>query len=291
MGEHGQERLMPPTPPDLSLAPDPDASPGQAAQPGFDVSRAHPARIYDYWLGGKDHFPADREAAEQAIRDFPEIVSSVRAQRVFLGRVVRYLAGQAGVRQFLDIGTGLPAANNTHEVAQSVAPESRIVYVDNDPMVLAHARALLASSPEGATDYLDADLRDTGAILERAAATLDFSRPVAVILIGILHLISNEDGPHAIVRQLMATVPPGSWLAILHPASDISAELDTMTKGYNKKSATPATLRSRAEVSAFFDGLNLLPPGLVHLGCWVAESPEPAPEPGMPAWTGLASKP
>ena len=128
---------MPPAPRDLSLDPDPGASPGQAAQPGFDVSRAHPARIYDYWLGGKDHFPADREAAEQAIRDFPGIVSSVRAQRVFLGRVVRYLAGEAGVRQFLDIGTGLPAANNTHEVAQSVAPESRVVYVDNDPMVLA----------------------------------------------------------------------------------------------------------------------------------------------------------
>jgi hypothetical protein len=158
-------------------------------------------------------------------------------------------------------------------------------------MVLAHARALLASSPEGAADYLDADLRNTGAIIERAAATLDFSRPVAVILIGILHLIGNEDGPHAIVRQLMATVPPGSWLAILHPASDISSELDKMTKGYNKKSATSATLRSRAEVSAFFDGLNLLPPGLVQLGCWVAGSPEPAPEPGMPAWTGLASKP
>lgn len=154
-----------------------------------------------------------------------------------------------------------------------------------------HARALLASSPEGTTDYLDADLRDTGAIIERAAATLDFSRPVAVILIGVLHLIGNEDGPHAIVRQLMAAVPPGSWLAILHPASDVSSELGAMTKGYNKRSATPATLRSQAEVSAFFDGLNLLPPGLVQLGCWVAGSPEPAPEPGMPAWTGLASKP
>lgn len=161
----------------------------------------------------------------------------------------------------------------------------------NYPMVLAHARALLASSPEGATDYLDADLRDTGAIIERAAATLDFSRPVAVILIGILHLIGNEDGPHAIVRQLMATVPPGSWLAILHPASDVSSELGAMTKGYNKRSAAPATLRGQAEVSAFFDGLNLLPPGLVHLGCWVAGSPEPAPGPGMPASTGLASKP
>jgi hypothetical protein len=279
---------MPPNHRNLGLAAEPDADP--AAQPGFDVSRAHPARIYDCWLGGKDHFPADREAAEQAIKDFPGIVPSVRAQRAFLGRVVRYLAGEAGVRQFLDIGTGLPAANNTHEVAQAVAPESRVVYVDNDPLVLAHARALLASGPEGVTDYLDADLRDTGAIIQRAAATLDFSRPVAIILIGILHLIGNEDGPHAIIRQLMAAVPPGSWLAILHPASDISSELGAMTKGYNKRSATPATLRSQAEVAAFFDGLDLLPPGLVQLGRWVAGSPEPAPEPGMPAWTGLGSK-
>ena len=279
---------MPPNHRNLGLAAESDADP--AAQPGFDVSRAHPARIYDYWLGGKDHFPADREAAEQAIKDFPGIVASVRAQRAFLGRVVRYLVGEAGVRQFLDIGTGLPAANNTHEVAQAVAPESRVVYVDNDPLVLAHARALLASGPEGVTDYLDADLRDTSAIIQRAAATLDFSRPVAIMLIGILHLIGNEDGPHAIIRQLMAAVPPGSWLAILHPASDVSSELSKMTQGYNKRSATAATLRSQAEVAAFFDGLDLLPPGLVQLGRWVAGSPEPAPEPGMPAWTGLGSK-
>jgi hypothetical protein len=279
---------MPPNHRNLGLAAEPDAD--QAAQPGFDVSRAHPARIYDYWLGGKDHFPADREAAEQAIKDFPGIVPSVRAQRVFLGRVVRYLVGEAGVRQFLDIGTGLPAANNTHEVAQAVAPESRVVYVDNDPLVLVHARALLASGPEGVTDYLDADLRDTGAIIQRAAATLDFARPVAIMLIGILHLIGNEDGPYAIIRQLMAAVPPGSWLAILHPASDVSSELSKMTQGYNRRSATSATLRSQAEVAMFFDGLDLLPPGLVHLGRWVAGSPEPAPEPGMPAWTGLGAK-
>src|SRR5579859_1753290 len=206
MGEHGQERLMPPTPRDVSLIPDPDASPGQAAQPGFDISRAHPARIYDYWLGGKDHFPADREAAEQAIRDFPGIVSSVRAQRVFLGRVVRYLAGQAGVRQFLDIGTGLPAADNTHEVAQAVAPESRVVYVDNDPIVLAHARALLTSRPEGATGYLDADARDTATIIAEAGKLLDFGQPTAVMLVAVLHLIPEEDDPYRLVADLMAAV-------------------------------------------------------------------------------------
>jgi len=265
-----------------------DPSPGP--RPGLDVTRAHPARIYDYWLGGKDNFPADREAAEKAISDFPGIVPAVRAQRAFLGKAVGYLAGEAGIRQFLDIGTGIPAADNTHEVAQAAAPDSRVVYVDNDPLVLAYARALLASGPQGATDYLDADLREPGDILGRAAATLDFTRPVAVMLIGILHLIKDEEEPHAIIRQLMAAVPPGSWLAIMHPASDVGAELGKMTEGYNKKSATSATLRSRAEVAGFFDGLDLLPPGLVHLGRWEPGQPAPAAGPEMPAWTGLASK-
>ncbi len=158
---------------------------------GFDISVAHPARVYDYWLGGKDHFEPDRIAAQEVIAVRPTIIRDIRANREFLGRVVRFLAGEAGIRQFLDIGTGIPSANNTHEVAQSIAPDSRIVYVDNDPIVLAHARALLTSTPEGACAYLDADLKDTGKILQEAARTLDFSRPVAVLFIGVLHLVSD----------------------------------------------------------------------------------------------------
>jgi len=275
----------------LDLTPDPGADLDRDPPAELDASRAHPARIYDYWLGGKDNFAADREAAEATIAVFPGIVASVRAQREFLGRAVRYLAGEAGIGQFLDIGTGLPAADNTHEVAQAVAPASRVVYVDNDPLVLAYARALLASGPHGATDYLDADLRDPGGILARAAATLDFSRPVAVMLIGILHLLAGQDQPHAIVGRLMAAMPPGSALVILHPASDVGSDLGQMTVEYNKRSATPATLRSHAEVARFFVGLDLLPPGLVHLGRWQPGSAGPAPGPDMPAWTGLAFKP
>jgi hypothetical protein len=172
----------------------------------FDTSVAHIARVYDYWLGGKDNWPADRAAGDEAIQAYPDLVFSVRANRAFLARTVRYLAGTAGIRQFLDIGTGIPTANNTHQVAQSVAPECRVVYVDNDPVVLSHARALLA----GTSDYIDADLRNTRTILDGAARTLDFSRPVAVMLIAILHLIGDEDDPRGIVTSLMDAVPPGS---------------------------------------------------------------------------------
>jgi hypothetical protein len=184
---------------------------------GIDTTVAHQARIYDYWLGGKDNFAVDREAAEQAIAAYPAILRGVRAQRAFLARAVRYLVEQAGVRQFLDIGTGIPTANNTHEVAQASAPDARIVYVDNDPMVLAHARALLTSSPQGATAYLDADLREPDEILARAADLLDFRLPVAVMLIGILQLIPDVDDPYAIVARLLEAVSPGSWLAVYHP--------------------------------------------------------------------------
>jgi S-adenosyl methyltransferase len=237
--------------------------------PTFDTSVAHIARVYNYWLGGKDNYAADRLAGEEAISAYPGLVSSVRANRAFLARAVRYLAAEAGVRQFLDIGTGIPSANNTHEVAQSVAPDARVVYVDNDPVVLAHARALLTSSPSGATDYLDADLRDTGTILSQAARTLDFGRPVAVMLVAILHLIGDADDPRAIVRGLLDAVPAGSYLALSHVASDIEPEaMAEMAKRLNRLMAEKGTYRSQAEVTRFFDGLELLPPGVVRIQQW-----------------------
>ena len=190
-------------------------------QPQIDTSVASIARIYDYWLGGKDNFKADRDAAEQMIQQYPDIVTGVRKNRAFLGRAVHYLAAEAGIRQFLDIGTGLPSSNNTHEVAQRAAPEARIVYVDNDPIVLSHAQALLTSTPEGACAYVDADIRDTGKILKDAANLLDFSRPVAVCLIMILQFIPDEDNPVSIVRALVDTIPSGSYLTVAHPASDV----------------------------------------------------------------------
>jgi len=240
-------------------------------QADVDTGVAHIARVYNYWLGGKDNFAADREAAEMVISSYPPILVSVRAQRAFLGRAVRYLAGEAGIRQFLDIGTGLPSAHNTHEVAQEVAPESRIVYVDNDPIVLAHARALLTSSPQGATTYLDADLRDTSAILREAAHTLDFSEPVAVMLLGILHCIPDSDDPAGIVKRLFDAVPPGSYLVIAHPASDIHAtQIGRAATRANAVMAEPVTLRTHAEVAGFFAGWDLVPPGLVQVHRWRA---------------------
>ena len=265
-----------------------DAADG--ASPGIDTGVAHIARVYNYWLDGKDNFAADREAAELVISSYPTIRASVRAQREFLGRAVRYLAAEAGIRQFLDIGTGLPSANNTHEVAQKVAPESRVVYVDNDPIVLTHARALLASSPQGATAYLDADLRDTGGILKAAASTLDFGQPTAVMLLGILHCIPDADAPAAIVRRLLDAVPPGSYLVIAHPASDIHADqVGNATTRVNAVIAQPVTLRPHAEVARFFDGLDLVEPGLVQLHRWRAVPSDPGAE--LANYGGVARKP
>ncbi len=261
-------------------------------QTTLDTSHAHPARIYNYWLGGKDNYAADREAAEQAIAANPGIVADVRANRAFLTRAVRFLAGDCGVRQFLDIGTGLPAAGNTHEVAQAAAPDSRIVYVDNDPIVLVHARALLTGTPEGATAYLDADLRDPIAILTAAAQTLDFARPVALMLLIILHLIGDDDDPFGIVAQLVDALPSGSYLVLAHPASDIrAAQMAEMTKRVNQRMGGPqATMRDRAAITRFFTGLDLVEPGVVQPQQW-------RPEPGLvdprqvTAWCGVAKKP
>jgi hypothetical protein len=266
-------------------------SSGEAESPGYDTSVAHIARVYDYWLGGKDNYAADRVVAEQVMQAYPDIVYSVRANRAFLARVVRYLVGEAGIRQFLDIGTGIPTADNTHEVAQSVAPESRVVYVDNDPIVLAHARALLASDPAGITDYIDADLRDTGTTLAEAARTLDFSEPVAVMLLGILHMIPDDDDPFAIAAALMDALPPGSFLAVSHPASDINAaEGAEAARRYNAQAAESATFRSHADVARLFAGLDLVEPGVVRVPEWRPRSEIEAKSPSN-LWGGVARKP
>jgi hypothetical protein len=258
--------------------------------PTFDTSVAHVARVYNYWLGGKDNFAADRAAAEQAMAAFPDIVLSARANRAFLRRAVSYLVS-AGVRQFLDIGTGIPTANNTHEVAQRLATECHIVYVDNDPVVLAHARALLSSTPEGATDYIDADLRDPEKILAGAAATLDFSQPVAIMLMAILQHLSDSDDPYAVVAKLVAAVPPGSYLALSHPAKDIhAAEMAEMAKRLNQTMAEKVTFRARPEVAPFFAGLELVDPGMTNVPDWRPESDEEASSPAA-LWGGVARKP
>jgi S-adenosyl methyltransferase len=256
----------------------------------IDTSVPHIARVYDYWLGGKDNFAPDRAVAEAAMREDPNVVEGVRGNRAFLARAVRYLVGQAGVRQFLDIGTGIPAADNTHEVAQDEAPESRVVYVDNDPIVLAHARALLTSEPEGATAYLDADLRNAAEITRAAAGTLDLTEPVAVMLIGILHCIPDEDDPAGIIRQLMDAVPRGSYLAISHPASDINSPgVGRLASRLNELMPIRLRFRSRAEVAPFFDGLELVEPGLVRGPEWRPDSDEDLDNPAA-VWAGVARK-
>ena len=266
------------------------ATPGGGAQAAFDTSVAHVARVYNYWLGGKDNFAADRAAGEQAIKAFPNIPLSARANRAFLARAVRFLAGEVGIRQFLDIGTGIPSANNTHEVAQAVAPESRIVYVDNDPVVLTHARALLTSNPAGATDYIDADLRHPLRILEGAARTLDFQRPVAVMLMAILQHVSGDEDPDDVVATLRDALPPGSYLALSHPASDIdTAEMAKMAQILNQMMAEKVTFRDRAAVTRFFDGLELVEPGLVQASKWRPATEAEAASPAA-LWAGVALK-
>jgi hypothetical protein len=239
-----------------------------------DTSVAHSARIWNYWLGGKDYYPVDQRVGDRIAEMFPDIVRLARADRAFLGRAVRFLAGEAGVRQFLDIGTGLPTANNTHQVAQSVAPESRIVYVDNDPLVLAHARALLTGTPEGATDYLEADLRDTGKIVEQAGRTLDFDRPVAVMLLGVLHHIGDDDEARGIVDRLVDAIPPGSYLTIAHSTNQVTgAAMDEAVRHWNQFGKPPMTLRTTDAIARFFDRLELLEPGVVSTTRW---RPDPA---------------
>jgi hypothetical protein len=257
--------------------------------PEIDMTVAHQARVYDYLLGGKDHFSADREVGDRIRKANPDLVLTNRANRAFLGRAVRFLAAEAGIRQFLDIGTGIPSADNTHEVAQRIAPESRVVYADNDPIVLAHARALLASAPEGRTAYLDADANDPDVILERAAATLDFSRPVAITMLLILQVTRD---PYAVTSSLMSAVPPGSYLAVSIPASDIQprAQAEMVRRLARDVPDVTITFRSHAEVTRLFNGLELIPPGVVPVNHWRPGPGGPAPDRKLPAYAAVGRK-
>ena len=256
----------------------------------LDTGVAHPARIYDYWLGGKNNFAADREAAEQAIAANPMIVLDVRANRAFLSRAVTFLAGEERIRQFLDIGTGLPTADNTHEVAQSVDPAARVVYVDNDPIVFQHSRALLAGSQAGATAYVEADLRDIDKVLLQASATLDMSQPIAVMLLIVLHMISTEEDPYELVARLMRSLAPGSYLVISHPASDIRRDaIAEMTRRINSRLGRGrGTPRTRDACARFFDGLELLAPGIVQPQRWRPTGPWTGAD--VTAWCGVGRK-
>ncbi|MGH8968122.1 MAG: SAM-dependent methyltransferase, partial [Actinomycetes bacterium] len=227
------------------------------------------ARVWNYWLGGKDNYEADRLVGDQIRAMLPGIVDVARADRAFLSRAVRYLTGEPGIRQFLDIGTGLPSANNTHEVAQSIARESRIVYVDNDPLVLAHARALLTSSPEGATRYIDADVHAPDTIVEQASRTLDFSQPVALMMLGILNHVMDDAQAYAIVDRLLDRLAPGSYLVLAHPTADIDGDAMRKAMTYmNESGGTPVRPRTKAEVVRFFRSLDLVEPGVVSLTMW-----------------------
>ena len=255
----------------------------------FDPGVANPARVWNYWVGGKDHFAADREAAKMVLELLPHMMLLAQLTRRFLIDTVHQLAAGYGIRQFLDIGTGLPTADNTHEVAQRVAPESRIVYVDNDPVVIRHAQALLTGTPDGVTDYLDADLRDPAKILAGAAHVLDFSQPIAVLLIGVLHFLTESDDPFRIVARLMDAVPSGSYLVIVHGASDIQAEaVAESSRMYNEMSSVRYTPRSREQVTRFFEGLYLLDPGVVPIGQYPSSGQPDAADGSGPADGGTS---
>lgn len=255
----------------------------------IDTSVPHSARVWNYWLGGKDNYPVDRALSDEFVKIFPGIADLARVSRHFLARTVRYLAADAGIRQFLDVGTGLPTVDNTHEIAQRVAPESRIVYVDNDPLVLAHAHALLRSTPEGVTRYIDADLHDPQGIVEAAAATLDLTQPVALTLMQIVGHIDDYEEARSIVNQLLDGLPSGSYLAFNDSTDTNQANVEA-TRRYNESGAVPYHIRSPEQIAGFFDGMELVEPGVVPLTAWRPEvAPPEAADPG--AWGGVARKP
>ncbi|WP_420856492.1 SAM-dependent methyltransferase [Streptomyces mangrovisoli] len=252
----------------------------------LNTSVAHNARVWNYWIGGKDNYEVDQQVGEHVATMFPVIREVARADRDFLGRAVTHLAAERGVRQFLDVGTGLPTVDNTHEIAQRVSPDSRIVYVDNDPIVLVHARTLLTSTPEGVTDYIDADVHDPAAIVERAAGTLDLGQPVAVMLLGILNFVLDTDKAREIVRELVAAVPSGSFLVLTHPTFDAEyggeGNIPAM-EFWNENAVPPITARSHAEIASFLDGLELVEPGLVSCSRWRPEDGSAAVVPQLGA--------
>ncbi|MFC4499574.1 MULTISPECIES: SAM-dependent methyltransferase [Streptomyces] len=266
------------------------ATTGPAEHQKIDASVPHSARIWNYWLGGKDNYPVDEEAGDAYTDVFPGIVTIARSSRGFLNRNITYLVAEAGIRQFLDVGTGLPTADNTHEVAQRIAPEARIVYVDNDPMVLAHARTLLYSTPEGATSYIDADVLDTGRILAAAAQTLDLTRPTALILSNILGHVATYEQARSIVTDLMGALPSGSYLSINDGSAGIDPVFEQAQDAYNQSGAVPYNLRTVEEITSFFDGLELLDPGVVSVQQWRPLSTAPTPK-VIGEHGGLARKP
>jgi hypothetical protein len=262
--------------------------PGGPPSESINTSIPHSARIWNFWLGGKDNYPVDREVGTRFLDVYPDMVNVARNVRYFLARAVWYLAGEAGVTQFLDIGTGLPTVDNTHEVAQRVNPACRIVYVDNDPLVLAHARALLTSTPEGACDYIDADIRDPDAILATAAATLDFSKPVALMLLGILGHAQQYEDARATVASLVGALPPGSYMTLSDGANTSQARARAHQQ-YAGTGAVPYVLRSPEEITGFFDGLELLEPGVVPVSQWRPDQ-SPFPPAHVDTYGGVARK-
>ncbi|MCX5252237.1 SAM-dependent methyltransferase [Streptomyces sp. NBC_00201] len=246
--------------------------PAAALRRRIDTVRPHTARIWNYWLGGGDYYEVDRVAGDRIRELHPAIGEYARADRLFLGRAVRHLVADAGIRQFLDIGTGLPTADNTHEVAQRLAPDARIVYVDNDPLVLAHARALLTSSPEGRTDHLDEDLRNVESVLERAADTLDLTQPVALMLLGVIIFLRDDEDPSGVVRRFMDALPSGSHLVLSHTITGPGLpEVDAAVRFWNEHGTPALTQRTPEAVARFFDGLELLDPGVVSCSRWRPE--------------------
>jgi hypothetical protein len=266
----------------------PDQQARQAYVDRIDTTVPHPARVYDYWLGGKDNFPADRAVGDEILKAMPLLPMMARAEREFLARVVRLAVGE-GIRQFLDIGTGIPTANNTHEVAQTAAPEARIVYVDNDPIVLNHARALLRSTPEGATTYLDADLREPETILAGARDTLDFTQPICLMLLGVLEFVPDLRQATTAVHTLVDALPSGSLLVIASGLRDPG--MDAAAATWNEGGGTPITMRTREELEGFFAGLEWLEPGLVSLPAWRPEAETEYKGEEIPQYGGVARKP
>ncbi|MBN6051168.1 SAM-dependent methyltransferase [Nonomuraea sp. RK-328] len=255
-----------------------DDQSARSAWERVDTTKPHSARVWDYLLGGKNNYAVDKEAGDTILNLFPAFAEVARLQRQFLNRAVRFLAGEVGIRQFLDIGTGLPTANNTHEVAQTVAPESRIVYVDNDPLVLVHARALLTSTPEGVTEYLDADVRDPDKILEGAAKVLDLSQPVGLTMLSIMGQVGDAEDPNGIVTRLLDRLPSGSHLA-LSDGTDVNPALVAAVESYNSRAAYPYNLRAPERIATFFEGLEMVEPGVV---------PTPEWRPGPEGWNPSA---